>query len=353
MGRSSLARIHRVAAGLAFVGLLAVPNQSFAQGCEPIRFSNPSLGGQGESYQEAHQWRLSVGYRRLYSNQWFVGDEIHNDQGPGGRPPIINLNTFAANLAYAVTGRFSLQLSVPFLTGSMSRIWPDATSHHESATGIGDLSLVGDLWLFEPSSHRKGNIALGLGVKAPTGSNHVQGRFYTASTSVPFAANQAIQLGDGGWGIILEMQAFRQVFDRAFAYLAGSYMFNPRTQTDVPSAPTSSQFWSAPDIYSGRMGLAYTLWPDQGLSVSLGGRIDGDPVHDVFGGGDGAVRRPGYVIYADPGLALTRGRDNVTLSVPFRLRAVRQQSVLEQRSATPGTGGFAKFLIFASYSHRF
>jgi hypothetical protein len=353
--RALPARIHRVVAGVAFAGLLTVPKHAFAQGCEPIRFSNPSLGGQGESYQEAHQWRLTVGYRRLYANQWFVGSEIHNDSAPGG-VPIINIHTFAANLAYAVTNRFSLQLGVPFSTGSFSRVYPDGARHTQSASGVGDLSLVANLWLLDPGApgeHRKENIALGLGVKAPTGSNHVASKFYTASGPVSFAADQVIELGDGGWGIILETQAFRQVNDRAFVYLSGSYMFSPRAQTDVATTPTSGLFWSVPDIYSGRVGLAYTLLPDQGLSVSLGGRIDGDPVKDVFGGGDSAYRRPGYVIYLDPGFALTRGRNNITLSVPLRLRAVRQRSVLEQNQATPVGGGFAKFLIFAAYSRRF
>ncbi len=347
-------RINPLTAGLTLASLLAVPTQSFGQGCEPIRFSNPSLGGQGESYQEAHQWRLTVGYRRLYTNQWTVGTEIHNDSAPFGSAPIISIHTFAANLTYAVTNRFNLQLSVPFSTGSLSRVYPDSASHRESASGVGDVSLVGNFWLLDPGVHRNGNIAFGLGVKAPTGSNHVASKFYTASGPVPFAADQAIELGDGGWGIILETQAFRQVFNRAFVYLSGSYMFSPRAQTNVVArAPNSGQYWSVPDIYSGRLGLAYTLLTDQGLSVSLGGRIDGDPVHDVFGGGDSAVRRPGYVVYLDPGLALTRGRDNITLSVPLKLRAERQRSVLERHQIAAVGGGFANFLIFAAYSRRF
>jgi len=355
--RALPARIHRVVAGVAFAGMLAVPKQSFAQGCEPIRFSNPSLGAQGESYQEAHQWRVTIGYRRLYTNQFFVGSEQHDSLAPFGSPPVIKLNTFAVNVSYAVTGRFSLQLAVPILTGSISRVWPDSLPHSQSASGVGDLSLLGNLWLLDPGApgeQRKGNIGLGLGVKAPTGNNHVASQYYTSSGPVPFAADQSIQLGDGGWGFILDLQAFRQVFDRAFVYLSGSYMFSPRAQTNVKPMPNSTAFWSVPDIYSGRVGLAYTLWPDQGLSMSLGGRIDGDPVHDVFGGGDSAWRRPGYVIYADPGLALTRGRDNLTLSVPLRLHAVRQKNVLEQGNPNLlNGGGYAKFLIFAAYSHRF
>src|SRR5437899_2918625 len=181
---------NRVMVGLAFAGLFAVPKPSIAQGCEPIRFSNPSLGAQGESYQEAHQWRLTIGLRHLYSNQIFVGTDVNNAAGPGGTPPVINLNTFAASLSYSMTDRFSLELAIPFATGSMTRLWPDTASHRESGTGIGDVSLLGNMWLLDPGTHRRGNIAFGLGVKVPTSNNHVASQFYSANNApVPFDAN--------------------------------------------------------------------------------------------------------------------------------------------------------------------
>ena len=73
------------------------------------------------------------------------------------------------------------------------------------------------MWLLDPGTHLRGNIAFGLGVKAPTGSNHVASQFYSANNApVTFEANQAVQPGDGGWGIILQTQAFRQLFERGF-----------------------------------------------------------------------------------------------------------------------------------------
>src|SRR2546428_2548519 len=38
--------------------------------------------------------------------------------------------------------------------------------------------------------------------------------------------------------------------------------------------------------------------PERGVSLSLGGRIDGIPYHDLIGKSDG-FRRPGYVALAD------------------------------------------------------
>ena len=45
----------------------------------PVRFTTPSLGGQGElqvADLAAHQWRLAVGYRHLHADQLFVGTDL-------------------------------------------------------------------------------------------------------------------------------------------------------------------------------------------------------------------------------------------------------------------------------------
>ena len=41
-----------------------------------------------------------------------------------------------------------------------------------------------------------------------------------------------------------------------------------------------------------------------------------------------------------------------TLSVPYRIAVNRKKSVFEQRTNALNGGGFAKYLVFASYSHR-
>jgi hypothetical protein len=130
-------------------------------------------------------------------------------------------------------------------------------------------------------------------------------------------------------------------------------MASPKARTDVEWKPNSGEYWSVPDVYSARLGGAFSLWPDQGLSVSLGGRVDGIPVHDLLGGGDwDTIKRTSYVAFADPGASLTRGKGTLTLSVPVRLMVDRQKSVYERRTNTLNAGGFARYLVFASYSHR-
>ena len=315
------------------------------------------MGGQGESfnYLRRHGWQLSVGYRRLTADEWFVGAQIRPDLVPGGEPLNFEIHTVDLNATFAVTERFNVTLTVPFVSGRFSaKIWPDGIRHTQSSSGLGDVSVVGSAWLFNPRTHPEGNVALGLGVKAATGSNTVSSPYYAATGPVPFTAHQGIEPGDGAWGIILQAQAYRKVFRKAFAYVSGSYLISPRALSGVAARFPGDVSWSVPDIYSGRLGLAYALWPDQGVSVSLGGRVDGLPVHDLLGGGDNGFRQPGYVILVDPGVAVTRGSEAFTLSVPVRVHANRLRNTLEWQSGRPGGGGdFAKALVFLGYSHRF
>jgi hypothetical protein len=325
-----------------------------SQGCEPIRFTTPvNLGGEGQAYQSRGEWRLSLAYRRLESNEWFIGSTDASSRAPGGQSPVIKINTFVADVAYSFSERVSAQLSIPVSTGSFSRRWADSLVHTQAATGLGDLTLTGQTWLFTPRTHPRGNIEVGFGLKAPTGSHTIGSQFYTRRSAVDFPADQTIQPGDGGWGLIAQGQAFRQLSERTFGYASASYMASPKAHTDVPLFPDSTTYWSVPDVYSVRLGGAFALLPDQGLTMSVGGRVDGIPMRDLLGGGDeSTIKRTSYVIFADPGLSLTRGKGTFTMSLPYRLKVNRQKSLYEQRTNGTNGGGFAKYLVFASYSHR-
>ena len=70
-------RVYRdvvVTLGSLVIGL--TPKSAWAQGCEPIRFVVPvNLGAEGEAYQPSREWRATIAYRRLLSNDWFIGTE--------------------------------------------------------------------------------------------------------------------------------------------------------------------------------------------------------------------------------------------------------------------------------------
>ncbi len=348
------ARFTRTVLMVAAVASAFTPVRAMAQGCEPIRFTTPvRLGGEGEAYQPAREWQLTLAYRRLVSNEWFVGTQENSALAPGGQAPVFSIHTMVADVAYAVNDRFRLSASLPVSRGTLARTWPDKARHEQRASGVGDLSVMGEGWLFAPRSHQRGNVALGVGIKAPTGSHTVASQFYAVGGPVAFPADQTIQPGDGGWSLLLQSRAFRQLSERTHAYAAGSYMVSPKSRSDVQGAPNSGPYWSVPDVYSGRLGAAFSVLPDRGVTASFGGRIDGIPVRDLLGGGDDStIKRTAYVIFADPGLAFSMGKSTLSLSVPYRLKVNRQKSILEQRTGALNGGGFARYLVFAAYSYR-
>ncbi len=315
------------------------------------------MGGQGEAQSgdlRAGEWQLAVDYRYLHADHFFRGSEsVTPPAAYFGQPLIINIHSVNVNVTRGVTDRVSVRLTVPISQGSNSRFYSDTARHVAHAGGIGDIGLIGAAWLWNPRAPRQGNVSLGAGLKMPTGNHRFADDYFLADgSSVQHPVDQSIEMGDGGWGVILQAQAFRRVGARGFAYATGSYLISPRNQTDVTRAPAgepnSTVRISVPDVYTGRLGVLYGVLPERGLSVSLGARIDGIPYHDKIGSSDG-FRRPGYIVFVDPGVTLARGANAVTINTPIRTM-VRLSNTL---SPTVGAGDLAKVLFFVGYARRF
>jgi hypothetical protein len=81
--------------------------------------------------------------------------------------------------------------------------------------------------------------------------------------------------------------------------------------------------------------------------------MDGTPLRDLIGGGDDNTnKRTFQVTFVDPGLTWSHGKDSFTLSVPVRVHVNRFKSLAEQKGIGLNAGGFAKYLVFGSFSHR-
>lgn len=290
-----------------------------------------------------------MGYRYLHAAQAFVGTRIV----PTNEPLIVNLNSVDVTTRYGLTDRVTVSLTIPFVSGSQSRLYADSLRHVVSATGVGDISLMASTWLRAPRGHRA-NVALGVGVKFPTGSHTATDSYFLSSGApIRYPVDQSIQPGDGGWGYIAQVQAFAVVFHNAIAYVSGSYLINPRKLTDVAKDPGANVFWSVPDAYSSRAGIGVAFWPRMGLSGSFGARIDGQPVRDLIGGADAGFRRPGYSVALDPALAFTSGPNEISVTAPVRVAADRRASVLDLRTDKHGGGDFASSLVFIAFSRRY
>ncbi|MGH2626944.1 MAG: hypothetical protein ACRDHY_09880 [Anaerolineales bacterium] len=301
--------------------------------------------------------QVGIAYRRLYADRWFVGTEVREDLAPFGQPLYLDINSLDFSVTYGVSDRVALTLTVPFSHGTHSRIYggpaEDGARHVVAAGGLGDISLVGTAWLLDPMTHERGNVSLGIGLKAPTGNNRITDVVtFADSTSGVRTVDQSIQLGDGGWGVVLQAQAFQRVFSRTSAYLVAWYMAGTEEHTDVPS-PYPGVLLAVPDVYSARGGLAYAVAPTAGLSASLGLRIDGIPMGDLLGGTDRYFRRPGYSLYADPGIALRRGNNEFILNMPVLVAQDFKRSPIDQDLDRRGGGDLADYLIFLGYNRRF
>ena len=271
------------------------------------------------------------------------------------------IHTIAARVEYAISDHLELALSVPAISGTESREEGDGLRHSQSAAGLGDAAVVASAWLLDPLDHGSGNLRIGLGVKAPTGSNTKTDLFFMPSEVQRRPVDPAIQPGDGAWGGILQIEGFRALRGRASAYAAATYLTNPRLHTDVVIQPPTggSDLVSVADEYSAHAGLSYLTTPGGGLSLSLGGRIDGVPVRDLLGGSDSSFRRPGYVVYAEPSMSFTMMRGpfalrghTFSLSVPVAVDQNRKASTFDLVHGRHGGGDFARFLVFVGYSRR-
>ena len=257
----------------------------------------------------------------------------------------INIHSADFSVDYGVSDRSRITLTLPFSGGTHSRLYADGMRHKVSASGFGDVTVIANRWM-------RRNVELGIGIKSATGRNDVTSDYFLAGGQTRFFVDQSIQLGDGGWGVIVQGRAFHEVFHNSYAYASGSYLISPRNQTGVvqgQSGPYSRVRVSVPDVYNARAGLSYV---SSNAVLSLGGRVDGIPMRDLIGRSDG-FRRPATIGYVEPALSVTRGRGTYSISAPVRVYADFRRSNVDRRLGFSGGGDLARSLFFASYQHRF
>ena len=335
------------------LGPFATP--ALAQGCMPSRFATPLSGAQGDVYLPRGAWQLGVGYRSYDANQKVVGHKVFDFLPDGRIANHIGAETIDLNVEYALSNRLALVLDVPYVRANSNTWYPDASRHAVSTSGLGDVTLVARQWLRSAGLLQPGgNLSIGLGVKAPTGPYNYASNYWMANGSmIRFPAHVSTEPGDGGWGIIVQSEAFEPVAGLWYLYGAGTYTMSTKTTNGIPVAPSSPVTWGVPDTWDGRAGVAYAVWPRRGLSASLGLRFDGTPVGDVFGGRDNSQRFPAIGGFAEPGLSLNIGRHNLQMTVPLRIYQDYGRSAVDVATGSAGGGGMTKYMLVTSYAVRF
>lgn len=302
-------------------------------------------------YLSTGHWQFDVAYRHQYSHRHFVGavEQVQRQLQHTEVINQINLTNFV--LTYQANPRWSFQANVPVLVANRhGESTPNVLFH---SAGVGDITLSAQTWLFRPPTESGGNIAVGFGVVLPSGDPGVENFIDTGNGKTLAVVDQSIQLGQGGWGIMGSMQAFKTV-KRAVLFLDGTYTATPQDTNGVHTGrrlPLEA-IMSISDTYLGEAGVAYPFPKVRGLAVNFGGRVEGVPVRDLIGDSNG-FRRPGFAVSVFPGFEYTRGRATWTFNLPVAVYRDRARSVPDLQDNHHGDAAFADVLWLLDYSYRF
>lgn len=340
-----------------------------SQGCVAIRHFSSCVGNTLESnLLGPGDIQIGSNYRYFKSFRHFRGTEEEPDRVANGSEVINHSHSWDFFLTYGISNRLYTSITIPTVINTRSSLYEHGREerHTTFSRGLADIRVGAGFWLFDPVKHVNGNVAVGLGLKLPTGSYNASDIFYNVGpegSPQVRPVDQSIQPGDGGFGITLDFQFYQKLAERFFAYGGGFYLINPRetngTRTfreTLSPILENEAIMAVPDQFSIRAGASYAV--SNTISTSLGARYEGVPVKDLIGGNEG-FRRPGNVLSIDPGIAFMKDNFTVNLNVPFAVRRERPQSVTdkqtEELTGNPrnGDAAFADYLINVGVSYRF
>ena len=330
-----------------------------------IRSNAPVFGANGNAYQQRGDWQVSVTSRNLVSTDHYSGTVEQTQRQTLQNYVRNHQNLLDVGLAHVVTNRLSVSLAVPFVNSTWALRDPafplpaERQEIPQNGRGIGDISVSGRYWVFNPDTHLDWNVAAGAGLKTPTGNSRYQANFIGRidRTEKLRYVDQSVQPGDGGWGLMMEAHAFR-IVKGAFLFASGSYLANPQDTNDTPSIisvlelPLTGQFEgldvnSVPDQYMARAGGSMHVW--NGFTGAVAWRLEGLRRYDLFGESHG-WRRPGTAMFVEPGISYSRGPHSVSFNLPITFYRNRHPNPY---TGNPGDATFPRHIFLTSYSLRF
>lgn len=325
-----------------------------AQGCVAIKQMDNTTCSMEDHTEE--RWQMGLSYEHFRSHRHYVGRDEQTQRRANGSEVVNMVDQFDLTLSYRITSRTSATLGVPYFTATRTSLYEHdrVNRYRMSGRGLGDIRVTTTRWFRDPASNPANNLALTLGIKAPTGDTNVKDYAHTTTGLRLRNVDQSIQPGDGGWGVIVGGQAFQRITDTTSLYANGFYLINPRETngTRTTSSNPVTAYNSVPDQFQARIGASQLISRKRAVTGSFGFLWEAVPSSDLIGG-DKGFRRPGYVISIEPGLSFEVTRhDSFSLSVPIALIRDRVRSYADKLSGGHGDAAFADFLINASYVRR-
>jgi hypothetical protein len=245
---------------------------------------------------------------------------------------------------------------VPILFASRRANNSYSTTH---SSGLGDVAVIAQGWLWNPRRAKRGNVSIGFGVQAPSGNDHVQNNLLTSPTATAptlTTVDYSIQPGSGGWGMIFQWQAFRDLGHNTTAYTSGNYLATQGGYNNVLRNATAlnqplTAYNAIQDQYLMQAGIAHPISAIKGLTFTFGPRFEGVPARNLIGN-DLGFRRPGYAVSLEPGFIYARGRNMIQASIGKAILRDRTVSVPDKMLGTHGDAAFADYVWLLSYSYR-
>lgn len=310
------------------------------------------------------EWQFGFNYRGLESDDHYNGTQFQYQRETIGNYVVNTQQLYDFSLSYNFTERVTLSGSLPIVNASWSVPEPAqpplGPRREQNSSGLGDITAISRFWMMTPAKHPTGNFSIGLGVKAPTGDYAAEDEYPDISgvNDTAKAVDQSIQPGDGGWGILFDLQAYKRVKTVTF-YGSGTYLANPRDTNGTPSIIVGLGFGanpafadivenSVPDQYLVRAGASFGI-PKASMALSLGFRIEGLPRYDLIGDSHG-WRRPGYETFLEPGILFSYGRNTWSLYVP---RAIVRNRLPNPYTGNAGDATFPDYVVLFGYAYRF
>ena len=342
----------------------------WGQGCIVGRSCSPG-DISGVNYLRPHQYDLSFDYRGFTADKHYNGTARQYQRQQAGNFVINRQNIFDLTGTFGITNQASIYVDVPFIHSGWSIPLPigavggpsPGPRFQQNATGLGDISVGLKYWALNTDRHPNENVALGVGVKFPTGKDDVTTDYpdITGGNIQQHDVDQSIQPGDGGYGFPTTLEAFATVKKINF-FVTGNYLISPRDSNGVPSiiatlgikpnpAAPSTLVNSVPDQYLVRIGAGITVPGLKGVSASLAWRQEGVPAKDLIGGNHG-FRRPGYSTSIEPTISYTQLNTTYTLSLPQTLTRNRVSAVSDG-VPVHGDATFADSQVIVNITHRF
>jgi len=318
----------------------------------------------------SNRWQVAFTYRHFLADHHYTGDVRQTSREREGSQTINEINLFDLGVTYTFNARFRATLTLPFAADSRSQVVRNATGaildrFATTSSGIRDTRLSGDFWVRDPGAQPAWNVSLGAGLVFPTGDDAARDVFeiYDRASGRLVSRQQpvdtSIQLGSGGWGLLLKASAYALLAPRARMYFDATYVIAPQNTNGVATFlpnPYESVI-SVADSYLTRTGFEYrSRWPIP-VTASLGLRLEGVPVHDLIGRSEG-FRRPGYILSIEPGASVPLGDWSLNVLAPVAVYHNRLQSVADKELTaatgvyTQGDAVYQDFSLLVSVSKR-